>query len=474
MPSQTVGLEEDPHVELAERSRQLGDRSPLTPEERERERIRKKKEWRFKEIPRTRLVGKGQKVSKALVMKLMESGDAWLDAGFGRWVILKKDDMKRRVKKGEMLKDLQVHNVVVRESRGREFLGEKTDVYVKWRRLVNTLRVGQKLRGKVTHVDGFVKGIWVDVGAMKDGLLLYGQTHQKFVGVDVFPGMEIECYVLDVDEDTGKLGLTMKEPLHNFRFRDELQGRVVKIHASGGVEVDVGAVENGWLNPWLARQGNYTDLKHGDNVTVYVYKISEEKGLRLSFFQPRMPFENLELGQFFMGKVTGVLPTGKAWVDIGSKRDALLHWKDTPFSTSLDENMFEGDEVEVWIKQLTSSRDDLVSLTMKRPTVAQADLSPGLDLNGTVVAMDKDGRGVWFDIGLPFECLARMEDIPMHMDYGRGDLQVNNNVTVFVKAVWPSRVDLTLDEAVAESQNVKWQGRMEREQQRRKRRRPRY
>merc|ERR1719215_1641405 len=45
---------------------------------------------RFKVIPRIELKGKGQKVRRALVMQLMDSGDAWIDAGFARWAILKK------------------------------------------------------------------------------------------------------------------------------------------------------------------------------------------------------------------------------------------------------------------------------------------------------------------------------------------------------------------------------------------------
>jgi len=340
---------------------------------------------RYGKLPRIELEGKGQKVKRALIMQLMESGDAWVDAGFPRWAILKKQDMKGPAKKGQFIEGLEVHNVVKRPSRPSEFFGEKTDVYLRWRHDVKLLRVGDKVQGTVTRVDDSIKGIWLDVGVLKDGFMLYGQTWGKFKDVDVQPGMEMKCYVKDIDENTGQFGLTMKHPLL-------------------GVEDDDGTEENSWLS-----RGMITN------------------------------------GQAYRGKVVGLTRFGGAWLDIGERRQALLHQEDTHFTNANGSVLKIGDVLEVWVKRtrFEEQGDPLVQVTMKRPSRDFNSLFPGKRVKGRVVSMTKEGE-VFIDIGLASDCIVKENDTPIKWKLGKRKLTVNENTKVYIKTISRERRSATL------------------------------
>ena len=80
-------------------------------------------------------------------------------------------------------------------------------------RSIKDLKIGMDLEGVVTNVTAF--GAFVDVGVHQDGLVHVSELSRNFVSNPsdvVKPGQKIKVWVLSVDEDRRRIGLSAVGP----------------------------------------------------------------------------------------------------------------------------------------------------------------------------------------------------------------------------------------------------------------------
>jgi transcriptional accessory protein Tex/SPT6 len=118
----------------------------------------------------------------------------------------------------------------------------------------------------------------------------------------------------------------------------------------------------------------------------------------------------LSVGQEVNGKVKRVSEYG-AFVDIGVGRDGLLHISELSTSRvrKVDDLIKEGDEINVWIKELDRDKNR-ISLTMIPPgTKTIRDLAVGELVTGTVQRLTN--YGAFVDIGLERDAMLHVKEM---------------------------------------------------------------
>jgi small subunit ribosomal protein S1 len=150
---------------------------------------------------------------------------------------------------------------------------------------IDSLRIGQRLIGKVKNITNF--GAFVDVGIPQDGLVHISKLAKwkvdKVTDV-VSQGQEVEVWVKKVDKKRGRLSLTMIKPI-TLRLRDikegtELEGVITRLEPYGAF-VDIGSEREGLVH---ISQISHDYVKHpeevlaiNDKVNVKVLKIDRKK-----------------------------------------------------------------------------------------------------------------------------------------------------------------------------------------------------
>jgi transcriptional accessory protein Tex/SPT6 len=118
----------------------------------------------------------------------------------------------------------------------------------------------------------------------------------------------------------------------------------------------------------------------------------------------------LSVGMEVTGKVKRVSEYG-AFVDIGVGRDGLLHISELSTSRirKVDDLVKEGDEINVWIKELDRDKNR-ISLTMIPPgTKTIRDLAVGELVSGTVQRLTN--YGAFVDIGLERDAMLHVKEM---------------------------------------------------------------
>jgi transcriptional accessory protein Tex/SPT6 len=150
---------------------------------------------------------------------------------------------------------------------------------------IHTLQPGQKLTGKVKNIATF--GAFVDIGLPQDGLVHISELARKKVDnvTDVVSvGQEVEVWVKRVDQQRGRISLTMIKPI-SLRLKEieegvDLEGVVTRLESYGAF-VDIGSVRDGLVH---ISQITHEYIKHpqdalavGDLVKVKVLKVNRKK-----------------------------------------------------------------------------------------------------------------------------------------------------------------------------------------------------
>ncbi len=123
------------------------------------------------------------------------------------------DEQEReRELRARLGKILRLHVIEVDPERSRLVLSERATRADEARRqaLINQLRPGSIQRGKVTNLCSF--GAFVDLGGI-EGLVHVSEISWGRVGhpADLLqPGQEVEVFVLNVDQERGRVGLSIK------------------------------------------------------------------------------------------------------------------------------------------------------------------------------------------------------------------------------------------------------------------------
>lgn len=158
--------------------------------------------------------------------------------------------------------------------------------------------------------------------------------------------------------------------IRELRPKMKLQGKVTRMELFGAF-VDIGVERDGLVHISQLREGRVNRVAdvvgEGDEITVWVQKADPQQGrISLTMIEPpARALEDLEPGIVLTGKVTRLERYG-AFVDIGVKRDGLLHVSEIAQGYVKDptEYVSVGEEIEVRVVGV-NLRKGQIELSMK-------------------------------------------------------------------------------------------------------------
>lgn len=150
---------------------------------------------------------------------------------------------------------------------------------------IKDLKPKMELSGKIKKVELY--GAFVDIGAETDGLLHISQLSTervKNVNDVVKEGDEVTVWVRNVDQENGRIDLTMIRPpglmWNEVKVGQVLTGKVVRIEKFGAF-VELGAERPGMVHVSELSSGYVNSptevVKVGDEVQVKVIKVNAKK-----------------------------------------------------------------------------------------------------------------------------------------------------------------------------------------------------
>lgn len=259
--------------------------------------------------------------------------------------------------------------------------------------LWETIQEGQIVKGVVRNVMPY--GAFVDIGG-EDGLVHVSDLSHGHVDKPedvVQPGQEVEVKILSIDREAKKIGLGLKQTMHdpweNIETKypvDELvTGKITRLVDFGafveleeGVEglVPIGEITFG------RRIGHPKEiLSEGETLKVRVIRVEPKRG-RISLSVKRVgddPWMGASarwpVGEKVSGVVTRIAEFG-AFVELGAGVEGLVHISQLAdrHVKSVEEVVKEGDTVEVRVLEVDEGKRR-IGLTMKESTEVQAGMS---------------------------------------------------------------------------------------------------
>lgn len=188
------------------------------------------------------------------------------------------------------------------------------------------------LTGKVSRVE--LGGVFVDIGVGVDGFVHISQlvtaSNELITRVaDAFKsGDEVTVFVSRVSVPRKRIELTMKKPSSfdwsNLRIGTKLADVKVVAVESFGAFVNFDGPKDGLIPFNLMPKGMRPKI--GDVIeTVWVIEVNESKNrVGMTMFEPpALPWESIQRGQEYTGRVTHFERNG-AYVDIGAEREGLI------------------------------------------------------------------------------------------------------------------------------------------------------
>lgn len=165
--------------------------------------------------------------------------------GSHREVLQERLDQERKARKERIQAEREAERQRVREERA----AEKARVQAEKEALVDSLEVGQKRHGKVTNIVSY--GAFIDLGGVEGLAHINNLSWKRVESVeDVLEvGQEVDVYVLDVNKETGRIGLALKDINNDpweavakeVKVDDIITGKVVRIIDRGAfVEIKEG------------------------------------------------------------------------------------------------------------------------------------------------------------------------------------------------------------------------------------------
>jgi transcriptional accessory protein Tex/SPT6 len=150
---------------------------------------------------------------------------------------------------------------------------------------IEDLAPKMKLEGTVTQTE--IYGAFVDIGLERDGMVHISRLAPRRVNKvtdKVNVGDEVTVWVVDVDPDAGRIGLTMVEPpdldWNDLEKGQVHTGRVVRMEKYGAF-VDIGAERPGLLHVREMGRGYVRHpsdvVKQGEEVEVRIMKVDRRK-----------------------------------------------------------------------------------------------------------------------------------------------------------------------------------------------------
>lgn len=151
-------------------------------------------------------------------------------------------------------------------------------------RLLSRVKVGDKLRGRVTNLATF--GVFVDLGGV-EGLIHISELSWGRVvkpGDFVTPGQDVEVVVLNIDREIGRIALSRKKLLPN-------PWQAVEERYEPGQMVE-GMITN------IAKFGAFAEVEEGLEGLIHISEITD-----MPF---STPYEVLEVGEYVLARILEV------------------------------------------------------------------------------------------------------------------------------------------------------------------------
>ena len=241
------------------------------------------------------------------------------------------------------------------------------------------------LTGKVSRVE--LGGVYVDIGVGVDGFVhisqLVAPSGEPVTRVaDAFkPGDEVQVFVGRVSVPRKRIELTMRKPAQfdwsNLKIGSQVFNVKVVAVESFGAFVNFDGPKDGLIPFNLMPKGMRPKI--GDVIEmVWVIEVNESKNrVGMTMFEPpALPWESIQRGQEFKGRVTHFERNG-AYVDIGAEREGLIR----PASigagyVDMRTVVSEGEEVTVKVIKVDPSRK-IIDLTLPGVSPDEFALSSG-------------------------------------------------------------------------------------------------
>jgi len=287
------------------------------------------------------------------------------------------------------------------------------------------LKVGQQIHGTVQEFSRS-GGAFVDIGHNAKAFLHineFGKEGATDASEVLAVGQAIDGWVKRLRPDGG-IELTLRQSkadVDDMHTGKHFRGIVAHFPHFGGVFVDIGAVREGYVprREMSIEVFNFENevVEIGDEIDVWVKRVDETRGIKMTMLRPRFPMSRLRLGQKLSGRIHKLDARGYAYVDTWTMNHGILSQ-----SEILKEGymLHEGQEVDVWVHSIKNyggggRLDTRFEVTMKEPTVDLKSLEKGMKLPGTVVDLAGFG-GAFVDIGcacdayLPAKMMEGYED----------------------------------------------------------------
>ncbi|MCQ2379453.1 MAG: 30S ribosomal protein S1 [Victivallaceae bacterium] len=258
------------------------------------------------------------------------------DISWGR--IARPDDVLRV---GE---EIEVQVIGIDRERGRVSLGLKQLSPNPWDQVADKYPAGTKIHGKVANVQPY--GAFVELEAGVEGLIHVTEmswTKRINRADDVLhPGDEVDAVVLQVDRESRRISLGMRQTERNpwevlaekYPKGKRIVGKVRNMTNYGAfveIENDIDGMIHVSDMSWTRKINNPSELlKPGQEVEVVILDINpQQQRISLGLKQAEDdPWANIDaiykVGDIVKGKVTKITQYG-AFVELSNKIDGLIH-----------------------------------------------------------------------------------------------------------------------------------------------------
>ena len=165
--------------------------------------------------------------------------------GSHREVLQERLDKERQARRERIQAEREAQRQRIRDERA----AEKARIKAEKEALVDSLEVGQKRHGKVTNIVSY--GAFIDLGGVEGLAHINNLSWKRVESVEdvLSEGQEVDVYVIDVDKDSQRIGLALKDINNDpweavakeINVDDIITGKVVRIIDRGAfVEIKEG------------------------------------------------------------------------------------------------------------------------------------------------------------------------------------------------------------------------------------------
>eukprot|EP00441_Pelagodinium_beii_P041078 CAMPEP_0197632550 /NCGR_PEP_ID=MMETSP1338-20131121/9242_1 /TAXON_ID=43686 ORGANISM="Pelagodinium beii, Strain RCC1491" /NCGR_SAMPLE_ID=MMETSP1338 /ASSEMBLY_ACC=CAM_ASM_000754 /LENGTH=803 /DNA_ID=CAMNT_0043204113 /DNA_START=377 /DNA_END=2788 /DNA_ORIENTATION=+ len=282
-------------------------------------------------------------------------------------------------------------------------------------RQASSFTVGEHVRGTVVRIDESVPGAMVDIGAAKDGLVPLASDARSSFNQDLV-GFDVDVWIRDITEKGGiylaPFDVSTLRTASSFKVGESLKGTLVHVDP----ETSCALVDIGAIRPCRLSLKSRVSQKVGSVLDVWVRHVGETGEIDISL----RPVNDFTVGSRLRATVVNIDPElpGVVVRVVGTDTKCYMPCENLDpkcyVSYALVPNYIKmGDEVDVWVRFVTSKGRVFVALFDVNTLRDQSSFTAGECVQGTVIHIDPDIPGALVDVGtlrpglLPFACISK-------------------------------------------------------------------